>query len=66
MGLMAVSKLIFFSVETNLQPNGIDVGASIGSATALLSSLLAGDENFGRVLGNFVGLTNFHFRLFDN
>lgn len=27
----------------------------IGSGTALLASLLAGDENFGKVLGNYAG-----------
>lgn len=38
-----------------MQPGGIDVQGIIGSATALLASLLAGDDNFGKVLGAIVG-----------
>lgn len=37
------------------QPGGLDIPSVIGSGTALLSSLLAGEENFGKVLGNYVG-----------
>lgn len=37
------------------QPGGLDVPSVIGTGTALLASLLAGDENFGKVLGNYVG-----------
>lgn len=42
-------------ISKNVQPGGLDVPSTIGSATALLAGLLAGDENFGKVLGNYVG-----------
>ncbi|XP_031625443.1 uncharacterized protein LOC116342091 [Contarinia nasturtii] len=50
--LGAVSQVI-----TNLLgPGGLDIPGLVSSGTALLASLLSGDENFGKVLGNIVGL----------
>lgn len=46
---------MFNQLDFRFQPNGIDVPSVIGSATSVLASLLAGDENFGKVLGNYVG-----------
>lgn len=42
-------------MNVHFQPNGIDVPSVIGSASSVITSLLAGDENFGKVLGNYVG-----------
>ncbi|XP_031625591.1 uncharacterized protein LOC116342211 [Contarinia nasturtii] len=39
-----------------LGPGGLDVPVVVTSGTALLASLLAGDDNFGKFLGNIVGL----------
>ncbi|XP_037811049.1 uncharacterized protein LOC119603169 [Lucilia sericata] len=36
-------------------PGGLDIETLISSATALISGLLAGDKNFGTVLGIYVG-----------
>lgn len=38
-----------------LQPGGLDVPSLISTATSLLSGLLGGDENFGAVLGGYIG-----------
>ena len=38
-----------------LQPGGLDIETLISSATSLISGLLAGDKNFGTVLGIYVG-----------
>ncbi|KAJ6640284.1 hypothetical protein Bhyg_13034, partial [Pseudolycoriella hygida] len=44
-------------VVTNLfGPNGLDVPSLLGTGTSLLAGLLAGDENFGKVLGTYVGV----------
>ncbi|XP_055615222.1 uncharacterized protein LOC129761522 [Toxorhynchites rutilus septentrionalis] len=37
-------------------PNGLDVPGLLGTGTSLLAGLLGGDENFGKVLGNYVGI----------
>lgn len=39
-----------------MKPGGLDVPSLIGTATSLLSGLLAGDENFGKVLGTYIGV----------
>lgn len=38
-----------------LQPGGLDIDSLISTATSLISGLLAGDKNFGTVLGQYVG-----------
>ena len=38
------------------QPGGLDVPSLISTGTSLLAGLLGGDENFGKVLGNYLGL----------
>lgn len=44
-------------VVTNLfGPGGLDVPSLISSGTSLLAGLLGGDENFGKVLGSYIGL----------
>lgn len=48
---------IFFNRLHIRQPGGIDVQGLVGTGTALLASLIGGDENFGKVLGNIVGLS---------
>ena len=38
-----------------MQPGGLDVPGLISTGTSLISGLLGGDENFGKVLGGYVG-----------
>uniref|UniRef100_A0A182J262 Uncharacterized protein n=1 Tax=Anopheles atroparvus TaxID=41427 RepID=A0A182J262_ANOAO len=45
------------AVVTNLfGPGGLDVPGLLGTGTALLAGLLGGDDNFGKVLGSYVGI----------
>ncbi|CAO1406843.1 unnamed protein product [Diamesa hyperborea] len=37
-------------------PGGLDVPALLSTGTSLIAGLLAGDENFGKVLGNYIGI----------
>ncbi|XP_053699359.1 uncharacterized protein LOC128746332 [Sabethes cyaneus] len=37
-------------------PDGLDVPGLLGTGTGLLAGLLGGDENFGKVLGGYVGI----------
>ncbi|XP_058811130.1 uncharacterized protein LOC131676022 [Topomyia yanbarensis] len=42
---------------TNLfGPDGLDVPGLLGTGTGLIAGLLGGDENFGKVLGGYVGI----------
>ncbi|XP_058446340.1 uncharacterized protein LOC131427296 [Malaya genurostris] len=42
---------------TNLfGPDGLDVPGLLGTGTGLIAGLLGGDENFGKVLGSYVGI----------
>lgn len=44
-------------VITNLfGPGGLDIPLLISTGSSLIAGLLAGDENFGKVLGNYIGL----------
>ncbi|XP_039430525.1 uncharacterized protein LOC120413640 [Culex pipiens pallens] len=38
-------------------PGGLDVPGLLGTGAGLLAGLLGGDENFGKVLGSYVGIT---------
>lgn len=38
------------------KPGGFDVPSLLGTATGLIAGLLAGDENFGKVLGSYIGI----------
>lgn len=38
-----------------LQPNGIDFPSTISTGSSLVAGLLAGDQNFGKVLGDYAG-----------
>lgn len=42
------------SIYIKIKPGGLDVPSLIATATGLLAGLLAGDENFGKVLGIYV------------
>ncbi|EDW07880.1 uncharacterized protein LOC6584923 isoform X1 [Drosophila mojavensis] len=42
-------------VSTLFGPGGLDIDSLISTATSLISGLLAGDKNFGTVLGQYVG-----------
>ncbi|XP_058063447.1 uncharacterized protein LOC131213427 [Anopheles bellator] len=45
------------ALVTNLfGPGGLDVPGLLGTGTSLIAGLLAGDENFGKVLGSYVGV----------
>lgn len=37
------------------QPGGLDIESLIGTGTSLIAGLLGGDDNFGKVLGVYVG-----------
>ncbi|XP_058127215.1 uncharacterized protein LOC131290675 [Anopheles ziemanni] len=42
---------------TNLfGPGGLDVPGLLGTGTSLIAGLLGGDDNFGKVLGSYVGI----------
>ncbi|XP_055614385.1 uncharacterized protein LOC129760749 [Uranotaenia lowii] len=42
---------------TNLfGPDGLDIPGLLGTGTGLIAGLLGGDENFGKVLGSYVGI----------
>lgn len=44
-------------VITNLfGPGGLDIPSLLSTGTSLIAGLLGGDENFGKVLGSYVGL----------
>ncbi|EDW81992.2 uncharacterized protein Dwil_GK25560 [Drosophila willistoni] len=42
-------------ISTLFGPGGLDIDALIGTSTSLLAGLLAGNKNFGTVLGSYVG-----------
>ncbi|KAH8416542.1 hypothetical protein KR222_008301 [Zaprionus bogoriensis] len=42
-------------ISTLFGPGGLDIEALISTATSLLAGLLAGNKNFGTVLGQYVG-----------
>uniref|UniRef100_A0A182PWF3 Uncharacterized protein n=1 Tax=Anopheles epiroticus TaxID=199890 RepID=A0A182PWF3_9DIPT len=45
------------AVVTNLfGPGGLDVPGLLGTGTSLIAGLLGGDDNFGKVLGSYVGI----------
>uniref|UniRef100_A0A182Q8R2 Uncharacterized protein n=1 Tax=Anopheles farauti TaxID=69004 RepID=A0A182Q8R2_9DIPT len=45
------------AVITNLfGPGGLDVPGLLGTGTSLIAGLLGGDDNFGKVLGSYVGV----------
>uniref|UniRef100_A0A182MZY3 Uncharacterized protein n=1 Tax=Anopheles dirus TaxID=7168 RepID=A0A182MZY3_9DIPT len=45
------------AVVTNLfGPGGLDVPGLLGTGTSLIAGLLGGDDNFGKVLGSYVGV----------
>lgn len=54
---VSITRVNWSSILINnlLQPGGLDINSVIGSATSLLASLLAGDENFGKILGMYLG-----------
>lgn len=44
-------------VITNLfGPGGLDIPSLLSTGTSLIAGLLGGDENFGKVLGSYIGL----------
>lgn len=43
-------------VTTLFGPGGLDVPTLISSGTSLLAGLLSGSDNFGKVLGSYLGL----------
>lgn len=47
--------IIFFNITPLTKPGGLDVKSLIGTGTGLLAGLLAGDENFGKVLAEYIG-----------
>lgn len=38
------------------KPGGLDIPSLLGTATGLIAGLLAGEENFGKVLGSYIGV----------
>ncbi|KFB41948.1 AGAP013464-PA-like protein [Anopheles sinensis] len=45
------------ALVTNLfGPGGLDVPGLLGTGTSLIAGLLGGDDNFGKVLGSYVGI----------
>lgn len=53
--IMQLPSVITLNFHLCSQPNGIDIPSTIGSGTALLAGLLAGDQNFGKVVGDYAG-----------
>lgn len=44
-------------VITNLfGPGGLDISSLLSTGTSLIAGLLGGDENFGKVLGSYIGI----------
>lgn len=39
-----------------MQPGGLDVPSLLSTGTSLIAGLLGGDENFGKVLGSYIGI----------
>lgn len=39
-----------------MQPGGLDIPSLLSTGTSLLAGLLGNDENFGKVLGSYIGL----------
>lgn len=49
------TKLYFILFFHPKKPNGLDIEMLLGTGTSLIAGLLGGDENFGKVLGGYVG-----------